>query len=229
MKDIWQGLLSAIKLIVTFDKNITEIVLLTLYITIASTLVSTIIAVPSAIIVSLNEFKFKKTIVKLTNTLMALPPVIAGLIVYILFSRKGPFGSLGILFTPTVMVIAQVLIVVPIIMGTTINIINTKGKLILAELNNLNADSISSYKVVFNELKYNIYSNILLGFSRAISEVGAVMLVGGNIEHKTRVMTTYIVLQTSMGNFDSALAIGIILLILSFAVNSMVIKFNRER
>ncbi|MCX7951653.1 MAG: ABC transporter permease, partial [Clostridiales bacterium] len=135
MKDIWQGLLSAIKLIVTFDKNITEIVLLTLYITIASTLVSAIIAVPSAIFVSLNEFKFKKTIVKLTNTLMALPPVIAGLIVYILFSRKGPFGSLGILFTPTVMVIAQVLIVVPIIMGTTINIINTKGKLILAELN----------------------------------------------------------------------------------------------
>lgn len=229
MKDIWQGLLSAIKLIVTFDKNITEIVLLTLYITIASTLVSAIIAVPSAIFVSLNEFKLKKTIVKLTNTLMALPPVIAGLIVYILFSRKGPFGSLGILFTPTVMVIAQILIVVPIIMGTTINIINTKGKLILAELNNLNADNTSRYKVIFNELKYNIYSNILLGFSRAISEVGAVMLVGGNIEHKTRVMTTYIVLQTNMGNFDSALAIGITLLILSYVVNSMVIKFNRER
>lgn len=160
---------------------------------------------------------------------MALPPVIAGLIVYILFSRKGPFGSLGILFTPTVMVIAQILIVVPIVMGTTINIINTKGKLILTELNNLNADNMSRYKVVFNELKYNIYSNILLGFSRAISEVGAVMLVGGNIEHKTRVMTTYIVLQTNMGNFDSALAIGIILLILSYIVNSMVIKFNRER
>lgn len=127
------------------------------------------------------------------------------------------------------MVIAQILIVVPIVMGTTINIINTKGKLILTELNNLNADNMSRYKVVFNELKYNIYSNILLGFSRAISEVGAVMLVGGNIEHKTRVMTTYIVLQTNMGNFDSALAIGIILLILSYIVNSMVIKFNRER
>lgn len=229
MNDIWQGLMSAIKLIVLFDKNIIEIVLLTLYITIASTLVSATIAVPTAIVVSLNEFKFKKTIIKLTNTLMALPPVIAGLIVYILFSRKGPFGSLGILFTPTVMVVAQVLIVVPIIMGTTINIINTKGKLILDELNNLNADSVSRYKVVFNELKYNICSNILLGFSRAISEVGAVMLVGGNIEHKTRVMTTVIVLQTSMGNFDSALAIGIILLVLSYIVNSMVIKFSRER
>lgn len=228
MKDIWHGILGAIKLIITLDGNIIEIVLLSLFISLSSTLISTAIAIPSAIFFALNEFKFKKTIAKLIHTFMALPPVIAGLIVYIIFSRKGPFGSLGILFTPTVMIIAQMLIVVPIVMGTTINIINTKGKLIIDELNNLNADNLSRYKVVLNELKYNIYSNILLGFSRAISEVGAVMLVGGNIEHKTRVMTTYIVLQTNMGNFDGAIAIGLILLIIAYIVNSLVLKLSRE-
>lgn len=126
------------------------------------------------------------------------------------------------------MIIAQIIIIVPLIMGTTINIINTKGRIILEELYNLNADKISGYKVIFNELKKNILSNVLLGFSRAISEVGAVMLVGGNIQHKTRVMTTYIVLQTNMGNFDGAIAIGIILLLISYIINLLVNKFSRE-
>ncbi|WDC85535.1 ABC transporter permease [Caloramator sp. mosi_1] len=120
------------------------------------------------------------------------------------------------LFTPTAMIIAQIIIVVPLISGSAINVINTKGSYILEELNNLNADRKSRYILIFRELKYNILATVFLGFSRAISEVGAVMLVGGNIEHKTRVMTTYIVLQTNMGNFEGAIAVGIILLLISF-------------
>ncbi|GFR34721.1 ABC transporter permease [Thermobrachium celere] len=228
MKDIYQGIIGALKLIISFDRNIIEIVLLSLYVSFMSTAISSLIGILLALLITIEDFKFKKRLISIINTLMSIPPVVAGLIVYILFSRNGPLGYMGILFTPKAMIVAQVIIIVPIITGTAINIINTKGSYILDELYNLNADRKSRYILTFKELKQNILSTVFLGFSRAISEVGAVMLVGGNIEHKTRVMTTYIVLQTSMGNFDRAIAIGIILLIVSFMVNLIISKLNRE-
>ncbi|MCX7694835.1 MAG: ABC transporter permease [Caloramator sp.] len=228
MKYIWQGILGALKLILGFDRNIIEIVLLSLYVSFMSTIISSIFGIFLSLFITIEDFKFKNRLKGIINTFMAIPPVVAGLIVYILFSRKGPFGSLGILFTPTVMIIAQIIIVVPIITGTAINVISTKGSIILEELNNLDADKKSRYVLLFRELKYNILATVFLGFSRAISEVGAVMLVGGNIEHKTRVMTTYIVLQTNMGNFEGAIAVGIILLFISFVVNLLISNLNRE-
>ncbi|SHE46693.1 ABC transporter permease [Caloramator proteoclasticus] len=228
MRSIWQGTVGAFNLILGFDRNIIEIVLLSLYVSFMSTIISSVIGIFLSLFITIEDFKFNKGLKGIINTFMAIPPVVAGLLVYILFSKRGPLGSLGLLFTPTVMIIAQIIIIVPLIAGTAINIVNTKGSIILEELNNLNADKISRYILLFRELKFNIIATVFLGFSRAVSEVGAVMLVGGNIEHKTRVMTTYIVLQTNMGNFEEAIAVGIILLCISFLVNLLISNLNRE-
>lgn len=219
MKEILDSLAEAFSLITSLDGEIYGIIALSLVVTIISTVISAALAVPSGIIIGSREFKGKRLLIRVVSTFMGLPPVVAGLVVYLLLSRKGPLGGLMLLFTPTAMVIAQVIIIFPIITGITIGAVKSKVKPVQETCTGLGIGRARTLMMLFHECRYAIMSAVMAGYGRAISEVGAVMLVGGNIQYNTRVMTTAIVLETGKGNYDRALALGIILLTLSFIVN----------
>jgi tungstate transport system permease protein len=228
LRDIVNGLIGAVKLLLTFNVDIYEIIGLSLFVSILSSVIASLIAIPCGIFIGLRNFKGRNALIKIINTLMGLPPVLGGLFVYLLLSRKGPLGFTELLFTPIAMIIAQTLLVTPIICGIVMSATQTRGKAIYEALFTLNAKRKDMLIYLVREMKLQIIGAFTVGFGRAISEVGAVMLVGGNIEHKTRVMTTYIVLQTGMGNFDKAIAIGLVLLIVAFLINTLVSKLSKE-
>lgn len=219
MVGLSNGIMEAINLILSFDPELYGIIKLTLIVTISSTLVSAMIAVPLGVLMGSCNFKGRKILVRITNTLMGLPPVVAGLIVYIALSRTGPLGFFQLLFTPKAMVIAQVIIVTPIIAGFTLSAVKLKVKPVFETCQGLGLTKSKSIKLLIYECRYPIISAIMAGYGRAISEVGAIMLVGGNIQYFTRVMTTAIMLETSQGNYGKALALGIVLLSISFFIN----------
>jgi tungstate transport system permease protein len=175
--------------------------------------------VPLGILTGSNNFAGKKLLLRFIYTFMGIPPVVAGLLVYLALSRSGPLGGYRLLFTPTAMVFAQILIVFPVIAGLTSATVKLKSMSVKETCKGLCLGRIMTYRLIFHECKYPIVSCLLAGYARAISEVGAVMLVGGNIQYHTRVITTAIVLETGKGEFDKALALGIILLVLSFLIN----------
>jgi len=213
----------------TFLSNYSDIfsvVILSLLVSITSSAIASIIGLILGIPVALNEFRFKKAIMRVANTLMSLPPVLMGLLVYMLLSRKGPLGSLSLLFTPAAMIIAQTLLVTPIIFGLTVSSISKTGKEVEKTCLSLGANRYDTFLLIIKESKIQILSIVTAGFGRAISEVGAVMMVGGNIKGFTRVMTTYIALETGKGNFNEAVIIGLILLLISFFVNSILYRIQ---
>ncbi|EYE88223.1 ABC transporter permease [Fervidicella metallireducens AeB] len=228
MDYLLSGFIGALKLLFSFDREIQEIIWLSLFVSSLSTIFAFILSIPSGILIGLKTFKGRNILIKIINTLMGFPPVLAGLLVYITVSRRGPLGSLGILFTPAAMIIAQTLLVFPIICGMIINYVETKGVRVYETLYALGANRFDMAKYIVIELKKEITSSVVAGFGRAISEVGAVMLVGGNIQHKTRVMTTYLVLQTNIGNYQGAIAIGLVLLTISFLVNTILNRISRK-
>lgn len=218
----------AFRLIFTFDSEIFEIVFLSLKVSFSSLLIASIIGIPCGIKLAKNHFKGKHLIVRIIYTLMGLPPVLCGLFVYILLMRKGPLGQFQLNYTVSAMILAQVLLITPIICGLTMNSTQQKQHQIVSLAKTLGANSKETFFVLFYELRFSILTAIITGFSRAISEVGAVMIVGGNIEGKTRVMTTYISQLKGMGQLSSALAVGIILLLISFLVNSILYHYQKE-
>lgn len=228
MKEILNSFAEACRLITSLDGEIYGIIALSLAVTIISTVVSAALAVPSGIIIGSKEFKGKRLLIRIVNTFMGLPPVVAGLIVYLFLSRKGPLGDLRLLFTPAAMVIAQVIIIFPIITGITIGAVKSKVKPVQETCAGLGIGEIKTLIMLFHECRYPVISAVMAGYGRAISEVGAVMLVGGNIQYNTRVMTTAIVLETGKGNYDRALALGTILLALSFIVNWLLQRIQEE-
>ena len=226
LTEILESLWKAVKLITSFDKELYGIIILTLIVTIVSTVISSLFGVSLGVALGTKDFKGKKLLTRLIYTFMGMPPVVAGLVVYLFLSRKGPLGSLGLLFTPAAMVIAQVIIIVPIIAGLTIGAVKLKVRAIEETCRGLGISKIKTLLLVLYECKFPIGSAVISGYGRAISEVGAVMLVGGNIAHHTRVMTTAIVLETGKGNYDAALALGIILLLISFLINWIIQYFQ---
>ncbi len=216
---ITDGLIQAILLILSFNPDIVDIAALSLKVSGASTLIASAIGIPLGTFISLNEFPLKRLTKNVIYTLMGLPPVVAGLLVFMLISRAGPLGTYSLLFTPTAMVIAQILLILPIITGLTITATRAVDRSIVDTAVSLGAGQLSTALVVLNEARQSLLVAVLAGFGRAIAEVGAVMIVGGDIQYSTRVLTTSIVLETRMGNFGRALALGIILLTLSFAIN----------
>jgi tungstate transport system permease protein len=221
MDYVAQGFVEAFRLLLSFDREIYNIIFLTLYVTITSTFIAAIIAVPLGILMGIKNFIFKRSLIRLLYTFMSMPPVIAGLIVFLTLSRRGPLGQLELLFTPTAMIIAQVLLVAPIIMGITYNSTREKGQTIKQVAHTLGANRFQALGLLLFELRADILAAVVSGFGRAISEVGAVMLVGGNIKGHTRVMTTSIAMLQSMGDYSQAIAIGVVLLALSFVINSI--------
>lgn len=228
MQDILNSLFEAFRLITSLDREIYGIIVLSLTVSIISTGVATLLAAPAGMIIGSRVFWGKRPLVRLMNTLMGLPPVVAGLMVYLFLSRKGPLGGFGLLFTPAAMIIAQVLIIFPIITGITIGAVKLKVKPVQETCAGLGMGNIKTLAMLFHECRYPVLSAIMAGYGRAISEVGAVMLVGGNIQYHTRVMTTAIVLETGKGNYDRALALGILLLGLSFIVNWLLQRIQED-
>ena len=208
--------------------EVLKIVLLSLYVTFSATIIATTIGILSSITIYLKKFRLKNYLITLINALMSTPPVIMGLVVFLMLSKEGPLGGLKLLFTPTAMIIAQTLLLIPIAMSLTLDILNKFGKDILTTCKILQIDKRNTIKIFIKEISYNLVTVLVATFSRGISEVGAVMLVGGNIRCSTRVMTTYIALSTSMGDFDESLMIAAILLTISITTTVLIKRLQRD-
>lgn len=202
------------------DPELRQIIAVTLQMSLMSTGISTLIGVPLGLAIGSRDFRGKRLVLRITSTLQGLPPVVAGLIVFLLLSRSGPLGSLKLLYTVGAMVIAQVVLITPIITGLSAAVVSARAPQIIETASGMGIKKIRQLLYILYESRAGILSVVLSGFGRAIAEVGAVQLVGGNVQFKTRVMTTAIMLETNMGHFDFAIALGLVLLILSFIVNS---------
>lgn len=221
--------IEALKYIVSFDSEIYGVIALSLVVSLTATFFASLIGTPLAIFLSVTEFKFKKTIEKIIFTFMAVPPVVLGLFVVLIIANQGALGSLNLLFTPLAMVLAQTLLVLPIITGNIINSTEATNKTLMETCKTLGGSKKDMIKLIILETKPYIFMAITLGFSKAISEVGAVMLVGGNIKGSTRVMTTYIATSNSMGDYTKSVAMAIVLLAIAFIVNTSLLKFRGIR
>ncbi|MDD2666300.1 MAG: ABC transporter permease [Methanocellales archaeon] len=219
MNEIINGLIKAIELIVTLDPEVMDITLLTLRISIASMIITSLIFIPTGSFIHFHEFRGKRWLINIIQTLFALPTVVIGLLVFLLLSRAGPLGFLGFFFTPTGMVIGQVILIAPIMTGLTISALSGVDKTIRDTIVSLGATEFQAIRATIKEARYAILAAVITGYSRAISEVGAAMMIGGNIRGYTRVLTTAIALETSMGNIEFSLALGIILMSLAFVIN----------
>lgn len=226
---ILEGIKEALRLILTLDGEVFEVVILSLRVSLCSLLAASVIGIPSGIFIAGHAFWGKHFLMRIIYTLMGMPPVLCGLFVYILFMRSGPLGSLKLNYTVTAMVIAQVILMVPILTGLTANAAREKEERIIMLAKTLGAGRRDTMKLFLGELRMGLMAAVISGFSRGISEVGAVMIVGGNIEGKTRMMTTYISQLKGMGDFERAIAVGLILLALSFVVNTVLYRFQEGK
>lgn len=209
----------ALALVFSLDKELMQIIGVTLRMSLTSTALSCIIGIPLGVFLGSTDFRGKTFVMRILYTLMGLPPVVAGLIVFLLLSHSGPLGSLRLLFSVEAMVIAQCVLIVPIVTGLCASVIGINAPRLLETANGLRLPRHTKTKLLLIENKIPLISVALTGFGRAISEVGAVSLVGGNIQFKTRVMTTAIMLETNKGNFKFAIALGFILISIAFIIN----------
>ena len=218
---------TAFNLIITFDKDLFEIIGLSLKVTMSALIIAVTISIPFGAYLVFFKNKLQTLVVLFSNTLMGMPPVVLGLLIYTLVSKKGIFGFLDILYTPTAMILAQTLLIIPIVVSLTYEEIYKKNKEYNLLLNSLNLSRLTKLKTLVYESRYALITVALTGFGRASAEVGAVMIVGGNINHFTRVMTTSIAFETSKGSIELAVALGLILITISFII-TLLIKSLRK-
>ena len=228
MAEIIEGFKNALSLITSFDGELMNIVSLTLFVTIVATGLAAILSVPLGIFLGIKDFPLKSLVIRILYTFMSLPPVIVGLFVFLMIVRQGPFGGFGLLYTATAMIIAQFLLVTPIITGIVYNGTMEKGRDIKNLGRTLGASRPQLLVLLIRELRIEIFAGVISGYGRAISEVGAVMIVGGNIQGHTRVMTTAIAMLQSMGDRSMAIALGLVLLALSFVINFALYHFQQK-
>jgi tungstate transport system permease protein len=217
---------AALSLIVNFDSGLAEIVALSLQVSLAAVLAASLIGLPLGAALAVFRFPGHTTLVVLLNALMGLPPVVVGLVVYLILSRSGPLGTLGLLFTPSAMIIAQTILITPIIAALTRQSTATLWTEYAEQLQSLGTGPLNTIQTLLWDNRFGLVTTILAGFGRASAEVGAVMIVGGNIDHVTRVMTTAIALETSKGDLALALGLGIILLSLALSINAAAYLIN---
>ncbi|HEX9908307.1 MAG TPA: ABC transporter permease [Thermoplasmata archaeon] len=208
--------------------DIVQITLLSLYVSGCATILGSAVGIPLGAVVGLREFGGKGAVKTITYTMYGFPPVISGLVIYYLFSRSGPFGALGLIFTPTAMIFAEALLVIPLTAGITITTVSEVDKSIKDTIKALGANRMQSTLTVMREAWVGLLMAVMMGFGRAIAEVGAAFMVGGNIQGETRVLTTAILLMTRMGNFEYALALGAVLLSVSFCV-FLLLRYLQEK
>ena len=226
MNEILAGLIRAIELIVTLDPEVVGVTSRTLTISLSSTFLGALINLPLGGLIYFRSFRGKGLFIHLIQTLYSLPTVIVGLLIFLLISRSGPLGFLGLMFTPGGMILGQTVLVTPILMGLTISSLEGVSRQVRETAISLGANEYQAIMTVIKEARQAIMAAVLLGFGRAISEVGVAMMVGGNIRGYTRVLTAAIALNTSMGDIELSLALGIILISLSLIVNLLLGLFR---
>jgi len=219
MSDIAQAFAAAFGLIVSRDPGLLEIVLLSLRVSLTAVTLASLVGLPLGAAVALFRFPGRRAVAVLLSALMGLPPVVVGLIVYLLLSRSGPFGVLGLLFTPLAMIVAQTVLIAPIVAALARQVVEDLWAEYGEQLRSLGATPGSAIWTLLWDGRFSLVTTVLAGFGRASAEVGAVMIVGGNIDHVTRVMTTAIALETSKGDLPLALGLGLILIALSLLIN----------
>jgi tungstate transport system permease protein len=230
MELIIEGIKKAFWLLITFDPEVMRITLLSLGVSGTATFISLLIGISVGTAVALSRFPGKKFAVSLINTGMGLPPVVVGLFVTIFLWRNGPLGFLGILYTPTAMILAQTVIATPIVMGITLAAIQQLPQKLRLQILALGATRFQMVWILIKEAKLPLLAGVMAGFGGVISEVGASIMVGGNIKGYSRVLTTATVMETSRGNFEIAIALGIILLLLAYSINLVLTQIQqRER
>ena len=226
MRDLVAGFIQAVQLIVGRDPALFEVIALSLQVTGVALVFSTLVGIPVGSWLGLRHFRGRRLIMALLYTGMGFPPVVVGLFVYLMLSRSGPIGFLGWLFTPKAMVVAQTIISFPLVAGFTMAAVMGVDRNLRQQVQSLGATPWQTTVAILAEARIGVVVSIIAGFGSIISEVGAVMLVGGNIEGKTRVLTTAIVLETGKGNFDLAMALGMVLLSLSFLANLAMLRLQ---
>jgi len=229
LSEIWDGLVKAFQLIFTFDLEVMSIAGRSLWISTASCLIATAICVPLASVIHFNNFRGKKFLVSTIQTMWSMPTVAMGLLVFLVFSRSGPLGILSLLFSPTVMIVGQVLLISPLILGMVISALTGVDKLVPETAVSLGASRMQKAILVIKEAKYAIMAALIMGFGRAISEVGLSLMVGGNIAGYTRTIPTAISLETQKGNIELSIALGIILILIALIINIALHRLQRKR
>ncbi len=227
MDYFFTALLSAFELIYQLDQEVFIVVWTSLKISILAVALASLLGIPLGFLVALTTFRGKSLLMQLLNSLVALPTVVIGLLFYGMFSRQGPLGDLGLLYTPLAMVIGQCVLIIPIIWNLSISAASGADPRLKYTCLAIGADRIQSGVLYFNEVRFAVMAAVVMGFGRAIGEIGIAMMLGGNIEGFTRTMTTAIALESSKGEFEFALALGIILLIVAFVVNGLLEQFQR--
>jgi len=226
---IWEGIKEALRLLFTLDREVLGITLLSLALSGLATLVSLVLGVSMGVVLALNRFPGRRLIISLVNTGMGLPPVVVGLFVSILLWRNGPLGVLHLLYTPMAIVIAQAVIATPIIAGLSLAALQQLPGDLRLQILTLGATRRQMVWMLLREARLPLLAAIMAGFGGVISEVGASIMVGGNIKGSTRVLTTATVMEAGKGNFDIAIALSLILLALAFAVNAALTHIQQRR
>ena len=227
--NILEIFINSILLIISFDRELWDIITLSLYVSFTALIIASIIGFLIGYFLALYNFYFKKIILVLLNSLMGIPPVVVGLIVYFIFASGGPLGVLQLLYTPTAMIIAQTIIIFPIVASLSHEIFLKNWLEFRDQIRSLNIPFWGSVKLLIKHSYSLLVTTLLSAFGRAISEVGAVMIVGGNIDQYTRVMTTAISLETRMGNLEYAMALGLVLISLTIIIYSIVYLLNNRK
>jgi len=222
LQDFGEAFQLAVSLVLSGDADLVEIVALSLKVSLTAIGLACVIGLPLGAIVAITRFPGRNAVLILFNALMGLPPVVVGLIVYLHLSRAGPLGFLGLLYTPTAMIIAQTILITPIVMALSRQVLEDLNAEYAEQFRSLVLSRWQQVRALIWDARFSLMTVALAGFGRAVAEVGAVMIVGGNIDHLTRVMTTAIALETSKGDLSLALALGMVLMVIALGVNAMV-------
>lgn len=229
MNLLLEGLRQALQLLFNLDPEVLEITLLSLKLSGLATLISLLIGLPLGTWLALTGFSGRKAILSVVNTGMALPPVVVGLLVSIFLWRSGPFGDLNLIYTPTAIVIAQIILASPVVTGLTASALQQLDPRLRLQLIGLGASRLQVVVTLWREARLPLLAALMAGFGSVISEVGASMMVGGNLRHSTRLLTTAIVMETGRGNFSLAIALSIIILLLAFLINALLTAIQQNQ
>jgi tungstate transport system permease protein len=226
---IAEGLKRALELLISLDPEVVSVVAVSLKVSVTATALATMIGVPIGFIIGVREFKGKRILTIILNTLMAIPTVVIGLTVYAFISRQGPFGALGLLFSPSAIIIGDIILGAPIIVAFTFSAVQGLDERIQMTAITLGATRYQVAKTMVAEARFGVFAAIIAGFGRVIAEVGSAIMLGGNIKGYSRTITTAIALETSKGEFGFGIALGIILLTVAFSINILFHHFQRKQ
>jgi tungstate transport system permease protein len=228
LEELWQGLVKAIQLVITFDSEVVAVAGRSLWISATSSSISALICLFLGSLIHFNRFWGKRILINIIQTFFSVPTVAVGLFVFVLFSRTGPLGGLDFMFTPAVMIIGQVLLIIPVMLGFIISALSGVDKAVVDTTISLGANRFQMAITILREARFAVLAALIMGFSRAISEVGLSLMVGGNIRGYTRTITTAISLETSKGELELSIALGIILIFTALVIN-LILNIIQQR